>query len=320
MVELKSKPEKNVAKNATGIAYASLIFVVFVWGCAPNVYDVLFEYFSPSMCPAIIGLSSAITLLLISLKELKYIDKRYFLLAVPTGLFNGAASIMQKIGLQYTTPAQYAFLENLSCIVVPFLMLLFVKKKPNAFKLIACALCLAGAFVLNFDGGEFSFGIGAILCALAGILYGVNIAMTGAFATNLNAPIYVMIQMFVTSIISFATSFGLNAITVNGAPIEQLKFTWSFLPIAGLILFGLLTNAFCWIVRTSAMKHIDATVVAVIMPFSAVITAVVSVIFGQDTLSLNLIFGGLLCLMAAILSGFADTIDVRKHKIRTMLK
>ena len=311
MTGLMIKENKCKTKSGTSMAYASLVLVVFVWGIAPILYDVWFNYFSPSLCPAIIGLSSALALLLFSAKNLKHLNKKYFLFAIPTGLFNGIASVMQKIGLQYTTPSQYAFLENLSCVVVPFLMFIFVRKKPNAGKLVACLLCLAGAFVLNFDGGTLSFGIGDILCATAGILYGVNIAMTGAFAKELNASLYVMIQMFTTSAISFVTAFTLNAITVNGAPIEPLKFTFSPLLILLLVAFGLLTNSFCWIIRTNAMKKIDATVVSVIMPFSAVVTAVISVIRGNDNLTANLVIGGFLCLSAAILSGFSDSFKRR---------
>ena len=54
------------------------------------------------------------------------------------------------------------------------------------------------------------------------------------------------------------------------------------------------------------MKHVDASVVSVIMPFSAVITGVVSVIFGIDTLSFNLVAGGLLGVAAVIISGADD--------------
>ena len=316
MTALKYVRRSSKTKSGKFVAYFSLIFVVFVWGVSPNLYTLWLKHFSASLIPAVIGLSSGIALLIFSAKHLRELNKKYFLLAIPTGIFNGLASILQKIGLQYTTPSQYAFLENLSCVVVPFLMFLFVRKKPNAGKIIACLLCLAGAFVLNFDGGVLSFGIGDILCAMAGILYGVNIALTGAFAKQLNAALYVMIQMFTTSAISFATAFTLNAITVNGAPIEPLRFSFNPLIILLLIAFGLLSNAFCWIVRTNAMKKVDATVVAVIMPFSAVVTAVISVIKGADPLTNNLIIGGFLSLCAAILSGFSDGVTLSKihHK------
>ncbi len=139
---------------------------------------------------------------------------------MPTGFFVGLANLLQKIGLQYTTPTKYAFLENLSCVVVPLLFFLFIRRKPGALTVTASVLCLVGCFVLSglsLSGGGVSFGAGDVLCALAGILYGVNIAATGVYAKKLNAMYYVMIQMLVNVFVSGVVVFALDQITVNGA-------------------------------------------------------------------------------------------------------
>lgn len=308
--------KENNGKKTASSAYIALIFVVFIWGITALIYVHLYEFFSPSMCSAMVGLSSAIALLFISAKELKNLNKTYFLIAIPSGLFNVAANLLQKIGLQYTTPAQYAFLENLSCIVVPVLMFFFVRKKPTFIKIAASIICLAGAFVLSgisFDTASIAFGKGEILCALSGICYGFSIAMTGAFAGELSAPLYVMIQMWVSAVVSFGSAFIFNNITVNGQIMEPARFTWGIYPIVFIVIFALITNALCWTVRTNALKKIDASVVAVIMPFSAVITAIASVIIGTDKVTLNLVLGGILCLAAAILSGIGDSFEGKKR-------
>ena len=54
------------------------------------------------------------------------------------------------------------------------------------------------------------------------------------------------------------------------------------------------------------MKFVNPTAVSIIMPFSAVITGVSSVLYGMDELSFNLITGGTISLIAAIISGIAD--------------
>mgnify|MGYP003323949934 CR=1 FL=1 len=100
-------------------------------------------------------------------------------------------------------------------------------------------------------------------------------------------------------------------ITVNGQIMEPARFTWGIYPIVFIVIFALITNALCWTVRTNALKKIDASVVAVIMPFSAVITAIASVIIGTDKVTLNLVLGGILCLAAAILSDIALSSAVR---------
>lgn len=42
------------------------------------------------------------------------------------------------------------------------------------------------------------------------------------------------------------------------------------------------------------------------MPFSAVVTAILSVLIGDDTFSLNLLFGGTIVVVSMITSSFAD--------------
>jgi drug/metabolite transporter (DMT)-like permease len=54
------------------------------------------------------------------------------------------------------------------------------------------------------------------------------------------------------------------------------------------------------------MKRVSANVVAVMMPMSSVITAVMSVLLGKDLLTVSLVVGGSLGLIATILSEFGD--------------
>lgn len=310
---LLTKKKGNTKIQA--FAYASLIFVVFIWGAGPLMTVYLYRYYTATIYTAVTSLISAISLLLISLPHLKELNRDYFKVAVPTGIFYSIASLLQKIGLQYTTPTQYAFLENLSCVVVPVLLFFFIKKKPSILTVLASLLCLAGSFILSgldFASSSISFGKGEILCALAGLFYGVNIAGTGAYAKKLYAPLYVMIQMWIHTTISFATAISLNFITIDGAPIEQIGFSWEIKNLLCIVALALISSTLCWLIRTNVMKHIDASVVAVIMPFSAVIAGVLSVLFGMDALTLNLVLGATIGFVASILSSVADILDKRE--------
>ncbi len=223
--------ENSVKKRDGGkiCAYAGIIFVIFIWGTAPNLTSYFLRYCSATVYSAAGALTSGLALFLICLPSLKRLNSDYFKVAVPTGLFNSLANLLQKIGLTFTTPTQYAFLENLSCVAVPVLLFVFIRKKPGVLTILASASCLAGCFILsgmNFSNGGLSFGKGEILCALAGVFYGVNIAATGVYAKNLYAPLYVMIQTWVNVIISSLTAVALNYITINGEPIAPVKFVW----------------------------------------------------------------------------------------------
>jgi len=317
---MDNKTEKAGLSRKRIFAYSGLIFVIFIWGLYPILTSDLLVFYSGGTFTFFSSLVSAVSLLLISIPKLKLIDKSYFKVAVPTGFFVGLANLLQKIGLQYTTPTQYAFLENLSCVVVPLLLFLFIRKKPSFPTIAASFLCLAGCFILSgldFSGGGVFFGKGEILCALAGIMYGVNIAATGVYAKKLNALLYIMIQMWVNVLVSGIVAVALDRITINGAPVEKIVFSWDPKLLLSLAVLVLSISTLGWIIRTEALKYVDPSVVAVLMPFSSVVTGIIAVCIGKDIFSLHLLLGGFIIIVASILSSFEDIKENRVQKDMT---
>lgn len=298
------------------LAYCGIVFVVLLWGLYPVFTSDLLSYYSGGAFTFVSSLLSAVVLLPVCFPKRKLLNATYFKIAVPTGFFVGAANLTQKIGLQYTTPTQFAFLESLSCVVVPLLLFLYIRKKPHPLTIAASLLCLFGCFVLSgmISSGEAAFGIGEILCALAGIFYGVNIATTGVFATRLNAVLYLTIQMWVNVAVSGVAMVVLNAIQVNGASLEAISFSWEPKHLLFLTVLVLSTSTFAWLIRTAVLKYINAAAVAVILPFSSVVTGIVAVCVGKDSFSFHLLFGGLLIILSSILSTVADAKASRPAK------
>lgn len=285
--------------------YAALMMVVFVWGMDPTVNSWFYRSYSAAVLSAVSTAASAILFFVLSFKRLGELNKDYWRIALPISGMNALACLLQRIGLQYTTPANYAFLEHLSCAVVPVVLYMMVRKKPTGWQLFSCLLCLVGCFILS-GMGSLSFGIGDLLCSLAGILLGISVAATGVYAKNLDLRLYMMIYMSVYFLTSLIMAFGLDFLGIEKAV---------FKPDLGLLLaavsFGLLSVGLCWLLKTLAMTHLDPTAVAVISPFSAVIAGVVSVCFGLDKLTWNLVLGAVMILAALLLSGLDD---VRRAK------
>ena len=315
---LKMEKKGVQAENKKRVlAYSAIIFVVFVWGVAPLISSYVLKFYTASIYSGTGALISGIALLGICFPSLKRLNKDYLKIAVPTGFFNALANLLQKIGLQYTTPTQYAFLENLSCVAVPVLLFFLIKKKPGFLTILASALCLCGCFALSgmdFSNGGISFGKGEILCALAGLLYGVNIAVTGAFAKKFNPALYVMVQTWVNVVVSFASAILLNFVKINGAVVESIVFSWRIDHLLMLAGCALIISTFCWILRTNAMKYVSASFVAVMMPFSSVVTGVSSVAFGTDSFNANLLIGGALVFLASLLCGMEDVVESKREE------
>lgn len=305
----------KLKNKSTFLAYMGIIAVVFIWGVIPTAKKALIcDHFSAAIYSAITTFAAACVLLLISAKSLKLLNRSYFKVAIPTGLCVGIAALLQAIAYKYdASPTKQAFLENLSCVIVPILLFLIIRKRPSILTVMASITCLAASFVLgDVFSAELSFGIADVLNALAGVFYGINIAFTGIYAKKYHAPLYVMIQLFVQAITSAIVAVAFNFITYGGEPMDKIVFTpdpWLIIALVGI---GILTNAVCWTIRTTAMKYVSANVVAVIMPFSAVVTGIVSVILGMDSISSTLIIGAALGLIASFMSSAGDILENKR--------
>lgn len=289
-------------KNA--IYYFMLMTVILTWGLDPIVNSYFYKYYSATALVTMATLLSVVMLLFVSLKKLRLLSGRYFAVAVPICTVNSIACLLQRIGLQYTTPASYAFLEQLACVVVPIALFIFTRKKPTLLQCAASVICLVGCFVLSGLGSEvgFSLGIGDALCALAGILFGFCIAATGVYTKGFDIGLYMLVHMAVYFLVSLISAVALNFIAQGGAPIERFVFSSDIRVILPAALFSLFSVGVCWLLRTEALRNISPTFVAVSSPLTAVITGIVSLILGLDTLSVNFVIGALLIITAMTLS------------------
>ena len=307
----------NQSSKKNILAYVGIISVVFIWAIIPIFKKILIGgHFSASVFSAVTAFSSAVVLLLLNLKQIKNLSTDYFKIAIPTGLCLGAASLSQALAYNFNaSPTNQAFLENLSCLVVPIILFFLIKKKPSFLTISASILCLLSSMVLS---GVFSekvvFSPADILNALAGLLYGINIAFTGIYAKKFIPSIYVMIQLFVQSILSFLMAIAFNFITIDSAPIDKFVFTFDPWLILILLGIGIISNAVCWTIRANAMKYVSANVVAVIMPFSAVVTGIIAVLNGQDNFMPSLLIGAVLGITASLLSAFGDIREQKSDK------
>lgn len=293
--------------------YLALFFVVLVWGLDPIIMSGLYEYYSASVLTAIGTGFSFLLLLALNVKKLRQLTGRYFKIAAPISALSSIACLLQKIGLQYTSPANYAFLEHLSCAVVPVALFILIKKRPAIPQIVATVLCVGGCFILCGVGtaGSVSLSFGDVLCGSAGLIFGVCVALTGIYAKGLDMSLYMIIHMGVYFLTSLFSAIGLNYLVLNGAVAEPAHFTFDLSILSIAILFGLLSIGLCWLLKNTATVNLDPTVVAIVSPFSAVISAIVSVALGQDALTYNLVLGAILIILAVL---FSDIKMPRKRK------
>lgn len=291
------------------VYYAALVFVVVFWGVSSVLYTYFYKYYSAAVLTGIMTFFSAILFFVIAGKNLKKINKRFLKVVVPICILNAFANVVNRIGLQYTTPANYAFFENIACVVVPVTMFVLVRKKPRLIQGIAGVTCLVGCFIMcgvSLNGG-FSIGIGDALCLMSGVLVGVCVAAIAAYTKEFDVILFMVVYMTAYFVMSVLLAAGLHI-----TAIEPIKWTggWPMLLLAAV--FGLVDVALCWLLRTQAIRHIDPVTVATVSPCYAVITGVLSVCVGIDKLTPNLVIGGSIIFISAVVPELLDALSIRK--------
>lgn len=265
-----------------------------------------------SLVNVIRGLATMLLLVcfLLLLGKNKTEIKKSYWICIPAGLILGAAYLFQFIGLETTTPAKNTFLESLSCVAVPICMFILVREKPSFASIAAALACVFGSFVLCGQGWDFTAmfiapTLGDILSSIGGIFFGIDIAFTKVFAKNRNSWLYVFFQLLILTIMSFAYAL----------PFEHnLYFSCKWTHLLILLFIGIVCTAICWVLRTICIKSVSAVTCSVLMPMSAVIATITSIIFRMESFSWNVIVGGIIITLSIILSGVYDAKVEKKQK------
>ena len=288
--------DKNILKGKK-FSYATLIFVMMVWGISGVVGKTLLVHYSP----AIMRVSSAaITIVFLGCiinKNIVKIDKSYWKLSLPLGASLAIAQLLEINSLVYTSPVKTVFYGNATCIVVPLFVALFTLKPPKPLKVLAGAVCFIGLSVISFGdiigGGLASFNYGDALALLSGVMYGVSIAIIGVFAKDKDTLYLTFAEFCVVLPVSLAYAL------IAG----QTEFSFQIENILYLFLVsGLLCSAICWWLRNNAVKNIDPSRVTIIMSFSGIVSGIVSILAGMEKFSWSLAVGGAICIGAVLLS------------------
>ena len=301
-------------KNSKVIAFLVLIGVVVVWGVAPVVSEAFFQdnAYSPGILIAMRGLFAVIAMAIIVNKNFKKINKSYWI-CIPAGLILAAAYLFQFVGLNKTHASKTTFLENISCITIPNFMFIFVREKPKWYSIFSAAICVIGSLFLIGNGFDLKHFfneneiLGDGLSAVGGLFFGLDIAFTKVFCKDKDPLIYVFLQLCVLTIVAFIYSmiFEVGLGSPEGL-FDKFAFSFKFLDILLVVFLGVICTAVCWVARAWAMKSIDAVTVSLLVPLSAVVATVLSVAFGHEEFTMNILIGGLIILLSIAISAIFD--------------
>ena len=271
----------------------ALFGVTTLWGASFLMIRLAMTECGPLCFVGLRFMTAALGTLLVSWPILKDITRRELLGGTVVGLFTFLAFTMQTWGLAEIESAKSAFLTAFYAPLVPIFELIIMRHLPSRYAWLGMAIAFPG--VLLMTGTEAlptTLSLGEIITLLGAVLFAIEIVFTGMFAPGTVPRRFVVVEMFVTASLAFAT------MPVMGE--AWPTFSWFFVLIA--VIMGLST-AFIQNIVVWAQKKIPPTRATVIYTAEPVWAGIFGFLAGE-ALTLRALLAGTLIVSGILISSY----------------
>lgn len=209
------------------------------------------------------------------------------------GIVLGLASVIQQIGIKYTSVGKAGFITTLYIILVPAFGILFGQK--NRLVTWLCVfLALFGFFLIsNFKPG-MDFNRGDLYCLACAVLFSVHILLISHFAPKVDPLHLAAFQFFVSGVLSLVI-----------LPFTSESFpTLSNIQSAALpILYaGILSSGVAYTFQVVAQKWVRPVAASLIMSLESCFAVLFGWLLLQERLSTREIAGCIVIFVAVIIT------------------
>ena len=264
------------------LAVAAMWGISFVWMKdildQQDVYSFLVSRF----------IVAALVMLVANPKVIARLNRTLLLKGSLIGTALGLGYIFQTLGLERTTPAITGFITGLYVVLTPLIGALILKEKLTISAWFYIALATVGLGVLSING--LSIGTGELFVLISAFLFAAHILLLSRWSRDFDAYTLTFVQLATCAIVS-----GIPA-SLNGFIAPPDTQVW-----AVVIFTAVFATFFAFVVQTWAQARISATKVAVILTMEVVFTALFSVALGAEPLTLRIVLGGSMVLVAMVM-------------------
>jgi drug/metabolite transporter (DMT)-like permease len=280
------------SRRLTLLATAALLAVTACWGSTFFLIHDLLERVPTLDFLAVRFAIASVTLVLLAPRALGRLTRESRRQAVVLGCLYGVAQILQTAGLAQTPASVSGFITGMYVVATPVFAALILHTRIGVLTWVAVVLAMAGLGVLTLSG--FSVGYGEALIFVAAMLYALHIVGLGAWSDPAQTLGMAIVQLIVIAVICTVCT------APNGLVLPDRAGDW-----VSLLYMAIFAGAGAMIGQTWAQAHLPPTRAAIIMSMEPVFAALFAVLFGGESATVRMIFGGLLVLSAMLLAELA---------------
>lgn len=225
-------------------------------------------------------------------KKLLVLDKKTVFKGMLLGMGYTLNMLVEMYSLKLIDAGTCSFIENSAIVIVPLYVAVQTRTLPQK-KTVYCALiAFAGVGLLTISGGATSFNLGSFLAILGALIFGVCVLITDYVSRDGDPITMGVLQIgfmgLFSTILTFAT---------EKPRLPQTDIEWSM-----ILMLALVCSCFGFTFQPLAQKYLSAETAGVFTAINPLSTCFLGILLGQEDADGFKLLGGILVVIAVLLS------------------
>ena len=224
--------------------------------------------------------------------------RRYIVPGLILALTFWLGFIFQLKGLETTSPGRNSFFTDTYCVMVPFVVWAFTRKRPSWQHLVAAFVCAFGIGLVSLSGGGgaelMHMSFGDAMTIIGAFFFALNLVLVGFIGKDFDA-----IALMLAEFVWCALLFGAGAVLTEGGP-SMAWARWDIVLCIAYLVIG--STVIAQVFQTIAIQNLPTSEASVILSTECIFAMLVSVIFTGETLTVPSLCGFALIFGAILLS------------------
>jgi len=265
-----------------------LLLVALIWGSAFAAQRVAADHLGPFLFNGVRFIIAVLVLLPMARFRLK-VARGILPWVALAGIVLFTASALQQAGMQYTTAGNAGFITGLYVVLVPLVMVVFLRQPVSRWTWLAAGIATIGALLLS-TGGEIKLNPGDALELAGAGAWAVHVLLVGWLARRTDVLSFVILQDLVSAVLNVVFSLFTDISTLPG-----------LLPAAWAVLYtGIFSIGIGYALQGIGQRHAPPADAAIILSLEAVFAALFGFMFLNERLLPVQVLGCFLILAAII--------------------